>query len=141
MFRIKHCREVAFKLLYQIDSVGYTEPNQPEDEPFNAEKILQNHTGLFKGLNDIERKFVTDILEKVHREKDSIDQLIAQNLIGWKLERLMKVDRNLLRLGIAESYSNDQKAVIIDDVIRMAKKYAGEESYKIINAILDKVIR
>ena len=141
MFRIKHCREVAFKLLYQIDAVGYAEPNQQEDEPFNAGKILQHHSGFFKGLNDIENKFVTDILEKVHREKKAIDQLITQNLIGWKLQRLMSVDRNLLRLGIAESYFNDQKAIIIDDVVRMAKKYAGEESYKIINAILDKVIK
>ena len=67
--------------------------------------------------------------------------MIAQNLIGWKLERLMLIDRNLLRMGIAESYFNDQKAIIIDDVVRMAKKYGGEESFKIINAILDRVLR
>lgn len=67
--------------------------------------------------------------------------MIADNLIGWKLERLMAVDRNLLRMGIAESYINDQKAIIIDDVVRIAKKYGGEESYKIINAVLDKVLK
>jgi N utilization substance protein B len=79
-------------------------------------------------------------MQKILENKEKIDQLIKQNLIGWKLERLMAVDRNLLRMGIAESYFSPQKAVIIDDIVRIAKKYGGEESYKIINALLDKVI-
>ena len=43
-------------------------------------------------------------------------------------------------MGMGEAYFNDQKAIIIDDVVRIAKKYGDKESYKIINAILDKVI-
>jgi transcription termination factor NusB len=43
-------------------------------------------------------------------------------------------------MGIAESHFNDQKAVIIDDIIRIAQKYGDQDDYKFINAILDKVI-
>ncbi len=133
MFRIKYCREVALKMLYQLDVLHADEENR--------QRILQDNLAFFKGLNDRERKFVTDVVDKVHDEKEKIDNLITENLIGWKLERLMLIDRNLLRMGIAESHFTHQKAIIIDDVVRIAKKYGGEDSYKIINAILDRVLR
>jgi N utilization substance protein B len=139
MFRIKYCREIAFKLLYEIDVLPLPLPGETEMEP--PAQLLQNHLDFFRGLNNREKQFILTILQKTRENKNSIDQLIADNLIGWKLERLMAVDRNLLRMGIAESYINDQKAIIIDDVVRIAKKYGGEESYKIINAVLDKVLK
>ncbi|MCU0289829.1 MAG: transcription antitermination factor NusB [Acidobacteria bacterium] len=137
MFRIKYCREIAFKLLYETDVI-------PQPEEFAAEppeQILEKYLDFFRGLNNKEKEFILTILQKVRENKKSIDQLIADNLIGWKLERLMPVDRNLLRMGIAESYINKEKAIIIDDVVRIAKKYGGEESYRIINAVLDKVLK
>lgn len=133
MFRIKHCREVALKLLYQFDVLG-----QEEDR---ASRLLQKNLCFFKGLNETEKKFVIDIVQNVMENKKKIDRLISRNLIGWKLKRLVTMDRNLLRMGIAESFFNDQKAIIIDDIIRIAKKYSGEDSFKIINAVLDKVIK
>jgi transcription antitermination protein NusB len=133
MFRIKYCRETIMKLLYQADVLGL-------DSQLSAEQLLANHIVFFKGINRVERDFITKIVQRVLEDKTRIDRLITRNLIGWKLERLMPVDRALLRMGVAESYYNNQKAIIIDDVIRIAKKYGGEDSYKIINAILDKVI-
>jgi transcription antitermination protein NusB len=132
MFRIKYSREVVLKLLYLIDALHLQDVGAPE--------VLENNLCFFKGLNSMEKDFIHNVVGKILVEKDSIDKKISDNLIGWKLERLMAVDRSLLRMGISESFFNDQKAVIIDDVIRIAKKYGGEESYKIINAILDKVI-
>lgn len=133
MFRIKYCRETIMKLLYLADVMGQ------EDQP--PEELLQHNSVFFRGLNKIEKNFIFKITKNVLKEKKMIDQLISQHLIGWKLERLMPVERSLLRMGVGESYFNDQKAIIIDDVIRIAKKYGGEDSYKIINAVLDKVIQ
>jgi N utilization substance protein B len=110
------------------------------DNQFTAEQLLRSNRNFFKGITRLERDFIIKIVQKVLDEKDKIDKLISENLIGWKLDRLMAVDRTLLRMGVAESYFNTQKAILIDDVIRVAKKYGGEDSYKIINAILDKVI-
>jgi N utilization substance protein B len=133
MFRIKYSRETVLKLLYQVDIMSLN--NQ-----FTAEQLLRNNKNFFKGITRLEKNFILKIVRKVLDEKDKIDQLISENLIGWKLDRLMPVDRTLLRMGVAESYFNTQKAILIDDVVRIAKKYGGEDSYKIINAILDKVI-
>lgn len=133
MFRVKFSREAALKLLYLIDTLNL-------DNQFTAEQILDDNINFLKGMNKMEREFIIKIVQKVMDDKEHIDQLISNNLIGWKLKRLMPVDRSLLRMGVAEAFYNDQKAIIIDDIIRIAKKYGGEESYKIINAILDKVI-
>jgi N utilization substance protein B len=133
MFRIKYSREIVLKLLYQVDIMNL-------DTQVTAVQLLRNNRDFFNIITHLEKKHILKIIQKVLDEKDKIDQLISNNLIGWKLERLMPVDRALLRMGVAESFFNTEKAILIDDVIRIAKKYGGEESYKIINAILDKVI-
>ena len=133
MFRIKFCRETILKLLYQIDILELDQ-NKLVD-------LWQEEIFFLKGLNQTEKDFVMRIIKKVLQEKETIDQTISENLIGWKIKRLAVIDRNLLRMGMGEAYFNDQKAIIIDDVVRIAKKYGDKESYKIINAILDKVIQ
>jgi transcription antitermination factor NusB len=133
MFRIKYSREIVLKMLYEVDVLGLKDIDLPH--------LFQLNAVFLKGLNSQEKNFITKIIRKVLDEQKMIDQLVSKNLIGWKLERLLPVDRCLLRMGIGESYFNDQKAIIIDDVVRIAKKYGGEESFKIVNAILDKVIK
>jgi transcription antitermination factor NusB len=132
MFRIKYSREAILKLLYLEDALKV--------ENGNANVLLAENIIFFKNLRPVETEFITRIIDKVVKEKTSIDEVIANNLIGWKLERLMIVDRCLLRMGIAESYFNNQKAIVIDEMVRIAKKYGSEESFKIINALLDKVL-
>lgn len=141
MFRIKYSREILLKLLYLVDVMHFTGNTTDLAAGIYAEKIIDENIGFFPGVNNEERAFISKILNRIISDKANIDTLISENLKGWKLERLNPVDRALLRMGVAESYFNDQKAVIIDDVIRISKKYGSEESYKIINAILDKVIK
>lgn len=132
MFRIKFTREIILKILFQLDLL------QVEKE--DIESVLENNFTFFKTVNSEEKEFITKLVNRVVSDKDEIDVSIAENLIGWKLERLAVVDRNILRMGICEAEFNDEKAVIIDDAVRIAKKYGEEDSYKIVNAILDKVI-
>lgn len=132
MFRIKYSREVTLKLLYQIDVLELGEEA--------GRDILENNLNFFKGLNQKEKDFIQKMVLQVLSNIRTIDDQISKHLIDWSLKRLTPVDRNLLRMGIAESSFNTEKAIVIDDIIRISKKYSGEDSYKIINAILDKVI-
>lgn len=132
MFRIKFSREVILKLLYQMDVLVL--------EGVDPETFLLSNLNFFKGINELEKDFILKIVSRVLEERENIDRLIVEHLIGWKLQRLNPIDRNLLRMGIAESHFNTEKAIIIDDIVRIAKKYSEQESYKIINAILDKVL-
>lgn len=133
MFHIKYCREVILKILYQMDVLDINETVSGE--------FFQDNLNYFRGLNNKEKDFIKMVVHQILEDKCQIDELISKQLIDWSLKRLTPVDRNLIRMGIGESYFNKEKAVIIDDIIRIAKKYGGEDSYKIINAILDKVIQ
>lgn len=132
MFRIKYSRESALKLLYQIDIM-----NMFDKDPGD---ILEINSFFFKNLNDIEKDFILKILRIVKDKKKELDKIIADNLRGWRLERLNPIDRNILRMGLAEAEINEKKIVVIDDMVRIAKKYGAKDSYKIVNALLDKVL-
>jgi N utilization substance protein B len=131
MFRIKYSREIILKILYQLDIL--------KCEAVQSGPLIEEYFKSFKMVNP--DQFIRRMVQIVLDEKDRIDALIAANLIDWKLNRLAPIDRNLMRMGIAEATFNSEKPIIIDDLIRIAKKYSDADSYKLINAILDKVIQ
>jgi N utilization substance protein B len=133
MFRIKYSREIILKILYQIDIL--------KCDAVQSGPLIEEYFKSFKRVNAEEEKFVRRMVQIVLDEKGRIDALITANLIDWKLNRLAPIDRNLMRMGIAEATFNSEKPIIIDDLIRIAKKYSDADSYKLINAILDKVIQ
>lgn len=131
MFRIKYCREVILKLLYSADI--------QKEKITSPHKKIDEYKDFFESLNQEEKDYIAKIIDKVFSELETIDQTIKDRLIGWQLQRLTPIDRNLIRMGMAEMFFNNEKAIIIDDIIRISKKYSEKDSYKIINAILDKV--
>lgn len=132
MFRIKYSREIALKILYELDAL--------KCDAAQAGPVVDEYFRSFRGPNPDEEEFIRRLVKTVVEDRKEIDAAIAANLIGWKLNRLALVDRNLLRMAIAEARFNSEKPIIIDDVLRIAKKYSEADSYKLINAILDKVI-
>ena len=73
----------------------------------------------------------------------SIDQLIERHLTNWSLERLSVIDRNILRLGIAELiFVDDVPAkVTIREMIHLAERYSTPESPRFVNGVLDAAMR
>ncbi len=73
----------------------------------------------------------------------SIDELISQYSEGWTLARMPAVDRNILRIALAEMlYVPDVPVgVTIDESVELAKQYGTEDSSKFINGILGTVAR
>jgi N utilization substance protein B len=132
MFRIKYSREIVLKILYQLDALNC--------EPAQSGPIIEEYFKSFRSVNPDEEKFIRRMVQTVMEQKQDIDAAISKNLIGWKLNRLALIDRNLLRMGMAEATFNSEKPIIIDDLLRIAKKYSDADSYKLVNAILDKVI-
>ncbi len=65
---------------------------------------------------------------------------------NWSLDQLNKVDKNILRLAIAEFKfpAADEKpdcAIVINEAVKLAKTYGGDRSYRFINGILDKIFK
>lgn len=86
--------------------------------------------------------FVKEVSIKCAVNFNEIYNLIVPNCTTWKMERINLIVIAILMLGITEyKFINDiEKPIIIDVCVKMAKKYAGENDYRFVNALLDKVL-
>ncbi len=82
---------------------------------------------------------IADYFQKNHEEVDEIIQKYAKN---WNLGRLVKMDKDILRIAIVELlYIKDAPMkVVVDEALELAKKYSTEDSAAFINGVLAKVI-
>lgn len=83
------------------------------------------------------RSYVTGIAAHL----DEIDAHIEGQSMHWKMNRIPKMDKCILRLGIFELMFMTEvpPSVVMDEAIELAKKFAEEKSPKFINGILDAV--
>ncbi|MCX7843261.1 MAG: transcription antitermination factor NusB [Clostridia bacterium] len=123
-------RELAMKLLYQLEV-------QKEDRQEQIETALNEE----EGLTDSDRKYVEDVVEGVYRNIAYLDETIEKYSKGWKINRMPKVDLNILRLAIYEiSFREDIPFnVSVNEAVELAKKYSTKEAGSFINGILGKV--
>ena len=70
-----------------------------------------------------------------------VDAEITQASTPWRLERMARVDRNVLRLGAWELLRRTDvpRAVILDEAVELAKAYGTEESGAFVNGVLNRV--
>ncbi len=119
-------RELAFKLLFQID-VGSSNP----DEVFAAARVSSEATSEVW-------VFASQLARGAWEKRFEIDPIIEKYASGWTLERMANADRNLLRLCLYEMANRDEipPSVSINEAVEMAKKYSTIDSAKFINGIL-----
>ena len=98
----------------------------------SLQQSLNNQENLAKD------EFVQIIALEIQRhEADFIDE-INSLLKDWTFDRLGKIEQAILLLAWGEFYSVlNEKAVIINEAVNLAKTYCEEDSYKLINATLD----
>jgi N utilization substance protein B len=88
--------------------------------------------------------FYAEVLVRVvSRCRAEIDAAIDRNLRNWKFSRLSVIDRNILRLGVAEILFVDDVPgpVSIREMLRLAERYGTPESPRFVNGVLDAVLR
>ena len=96
---------------------------------------------ILSDRNEVKR-YVEQIFKVYKEHNEEIDEIIKNNAIGWDINRLFKIDKDILRIAIAELvYIKDAPVkVIIDEALELAKKYSTDESPSFINGILAKVV-
>lgn len=88
------------------------------------------------------KNYIKTITEKYKVHKDDIDNQIKKYAQGWDINRLVKMDKDILRISICELLYV-QKApykVVIDEAVELAKKYSTDDSASFVNGILGKVV-
>lgn len=76
-----------------------------------------------------------------HREES--DRIIAERAVGWTVERMATIDRNILRLAIYElNHRPDTPAnIAVNEAVELAKRFGEDDSGKFINGILGEYVR
>lgn len=89
------------------------------------------------------RSYTLDILKAFQSHQKEIDSKIKDLAKHWRMERVASVDKNILRVAMAELlYVPDTPvAVTIDEAVELAKKYSTENSGQFINGILGGLIK
>ena len=123
-------RECALQALYQLDTSGGT-----------AEGALQGIFAHFEDGDAADRRFAEALVRGVQTEKPSIDEIIQRYSQNWKLERMARVDRNILRLGVYELLrrADVPVKVTLNEAVELGKKFGSEESSAFVNGVLDKI--
>ena len=70
-----------------------------------------------------------------------IDLLIQKTSTNWKLERMARVDRNILRLAVYEILrrADVPVRVTLNEAVELGKKFGSEESSAFVNGVLDRI--
>ncbi len=89
--------------------------------------------------NEEANTYFYDVIEVLMDKEDDYADFIGKQIVNWDYDRLGYVERAILLVALAEYKGlNYDKAVVIDEAVRLAKKYCDEDTYKLINGVLDK---
>jgi len=125
-------RELAMQMLFQGD-LGKQKP----------EEVTQLFWESREDVDDETRGFADDIHRLATDREDEVDAMIQKHAQNWRMERMPVVDRNLLRAAVAEmlGYPKTPAAVIINESLEIARRYAAPESVNFLNGVLDAIGR
>ncbi len=131
MTRRSRAREVALQLLFQRDH----NPNTPRAtlERFAKDRLRE----------DPLIQFCLALVDGVGTNQAEIDQKLTAAAENWRLPRMATVDRNLLRLGAFEMLYQKETpaAVVLDEIIELARRFGTAESPSFVNGVLDRLRR
>ncbi|MCD7779946.1 MAG: transcription antitermination factor NusB [Candidatus Gastranaerophilales bacterium] len=88
------------------------------------------------------KKYIINLVTAFKEHKEEIDKQIKKFALGWDINRLVKMDKDILRIAICELLFVKEAPlkVVIDEAVELAKKYSTEDSASFVNGILGKVV-
>jgi N utilization substance protein B len=95
------------------------------------------------GKDAFDRAFADSLVDVVTANRENIDETIGNISRTWRLDRMARVDRNILRLAVAEMlYLPDIPGrVTINEAVELAKRFGAAESPAFVNGLLDSAIK
>lgn len=122
-------REKIMVILYQLDIA-------------KDQKLIVSIDDTIKANVEVENEFVKQVVYGCVTYKDKIDNLANKYMNDWSIDRIDKTGAAILRMAIYElMYTDTPEVVVINEAIELSKKYSDDNVRKIINAVLDKIIK
>jgi N utilization substance protein B len=125
-------RAYALQVLYALDL----------NDEAAAGQAVASYAGLFEIEIDPQSLEFADELVATARERlAEIDDVIQSASRNWRLERMSRVDRNILRLATSElrHFPDVPVKVAINEAVELAKRFGTSDSPAFVNGILDRI--
>jgi N utilization substance protein B len=117
----REARRTAVFLLYQYDVTG------------------QPLASLFEGEVD---PYARDLAENALEAASDLDARLSAASTGWPADRLGALERNVMRVALVElDRGEPPREVVLDEAVRLAKRYSSEEAGRLVNGILGRIAR
>jgi N utilization substance protein B len=125
----RKAREAALQILYQIDASGAS-----------CEDAVRTYWTHLAATPDAE-EFASELVRGVDGHLARIDDTIRNVSHHWRLERMTRVDRNIIRLATFEllEMADIPRRVTLNEAIELAKRFGAEGSAKFVNGVLDRI--
>ena len=122
-------REIATHVLY-------------ESYILDKAKVEYDINSLIKEEMEVENDFVNELVSGVITNQDEIVKIANTYLVDWEIDRLSKVDKAILSIGIYELlYTKTPPVVAINEALELAHKYSDTKVVKMINGTLDEIYK
>ena len=125
-------RELAMQMLFQAD-MGKQNPDEVRKTFWKARDEVEPDT----------RSFAEDLFRVAIAHEEAIDAAIEKHSAHWKLARMSSVDRNVLRMAVAEmtGFPGTPAPIVINEALEIAKRYSSPESINFLNGVLDAIAK
>lgn len=127
-------RERALQALYQLDMAQGSRPAEALASAWEASEE--------EGPADPSaRQFAEELVEGVQQKAAELDELITEHSHNWRMDRMARIDRNILRLAVYElKYRADvPRKVTLNEAVELGKRFGSEGSSAFINGLLDRI--
>ncbi|HEY7724962.1 MAG TPA: transcription antitermination factor NusB [Anaeromyxobacteraceae bacterium] len=123
-------RERAVQALYQLDVAAS-----------DLDEALARFWRSFEPVEREVREHAEALVRGVAAHRREIDAAIEAASVNWRLDRMAKVDRNVLRLAVHELMHRPDVPVkvAINEAVELGKKYGSESSGAFVNGLLDRI--
>ena len=110
---------------------------------YEAEQRSVPVTSLLAERSVVSGELTSLIVGGVELSSGSIDSVISSHSRGWTIERMPALDRAILRVGVFELSERPEVpvAVVIDEAVRLAKRFSTDDSGRFVNGVLAAVAR
>ena len=135
--QIRHrARELAVQLLYSLDARSGQELGESLD-------VFVSECGFACEEPCEVRDYMFFLVKGTWSKRPDIDNIMRMVVTGWRPERMVAVDRAVLRMMIFEGFleKNVPFAVAISEAVELARAFGTEDSGKFVNGVLAKVVR
>jgi len=133
-------RSIVLQTLFEWDT-NNEEGNGNTDAP---EVILSRNIEEF-ATDSKDKPFMKRLLDGVITKQSDLDAVISKAAPEWPIDKIARVDRNILRLGLYELLFSDRKEVpakvAINEAIELAKNFGGDSSGGFINGVIGGVYK